>query len=93
MAKKTKKKFVSVSQKINSASYYIVRTKMDHPFSEKAWTIWMVQVPTHANCQNMLTDDSVKLKYNISIIKFDWLAVICISSVRNCQLMLTRERT
>ena len=42
----------------------------------------MVQVPTHTNYQTMLTDESVILKYNISIIKIYWLVVVCISSVR-----------
>ena len=36
----------------------------------------------------MPTDESVMLKYNISIIKSDWLAVVCISSVSSSQHML-----
>ena len=61
---------------------------MNHPFSDKAWTIWKGQLPTHTRCQTMLTDESVMLKYNISIIESDWLAIVCISSGSNSQLML-----
>ena len=61
---------------------------MNHPLSEKAWTIWKGQVPTHRNCQTMLTDESVMLKYNISIIESHWLIIVCISSGSYSQLML-----
>ena len=61
---------------------------MNHPLSEKAWTIWKGQVPTHSNCQTMLTDESVMLKYNISIIESHWLIIVCISSGSYSQLML-----
>ena len=61
---------------------------MNHPLSEKAWTIWKGQVPTHSNSQTMLTDESVMLKYNISIIESHWLIIVCISSGSYSQLML-----
>ena len=64
-------------------------TKMNHPCSEKIWTIWTVQIPIHTKYQTMLRDESVVLKYNISIIKPDWLVVVCISCMSNSQLMVT----
>ena len=55
----------------------------------KTSTILRVQFPTHTNCQTMLMDESVMLKYNISIIKSDWLVVVCIPCISNSQVMLT----
>ena len=69
----------------NSLRYYILWTKMHHPSSEKAWTIYMVQVPTHTNYQTMLMDESVMLKYNFIIIESNWLAAVCNSSGSNSQ--------
>ena len=66
---------------------------MNHPLSEKAWTIWKGQVPTHSNSQTMLTDESVMLKYNISIIESHWLIIVCISSGSYSQLMLRHALT
>ena len=66
---------------------------MDHSFCEKAWTIQMVQVPTHSNYQTMLTDESVMQKYNISIIESYWLAIVCISSGINNQHMLVEYQS
>ena len=63
-------------------------TKMNHPCSEKVWTICTVQLPTHTKYYTMLRDESVVLKYNIGIIKPDWLVVVCISCMSNSQSMV-----